>query len=215
MIVLTQPLFLILIGTCFVLSIKNQDRQPLKTLLPIFFAILFLVESICYYLKTIKINNLVIYNLWFPIEFMFYSYWVTAYYDSKGFKRIFHFLIPFYATVVFVIYVFSDSLLKFNSVAFQLGFLLLLPVLLFKLYENVNQSTIENPIKNPIFWLITGLLISYVFSLSEFSIQNYLHSNDKDLLEALKKVNIFLTDVLYITIIVYFILKWKTEKLPI
>lgn len=212
MLILTQPIFLLLIGICFILSISTQEKQPLKILLPLFFGLLLFVESVCYYLKIADVNNLIIYNLWFPVEFIFYSYWVVAYFNSRYFKKLFIFLIPIYATTVIVIYLLSNTLFKFNSLAFQLGFLLLLPVILFKLYEYVNESIIHNPLKVPVFWLITGLLISYVFSLSQFSIQDYLNYNNKNLSEALKKVNIILKDILYMCIIIYFILKWKNKR---
>lgn len=211
---LTKPVYLILIGICFLLSIKNEEKRPLKTMLPIFFLALLSVEIVCYYFKLINKNNLAIYNLWFPLEFIFYTYWVIACSKSVGFKNIFKWLLPLYAVIVAIIYFTTKNLYKFNSIAFQLGILLLLPALLYKLYEYLNEPVIQNPLKNPIFWLITGLLFSNLFSMSEFSIQNYLHLHDEGLLKALKKVNIILTDVLYITIIAYFILSWKSKRSP-
>ena len=209
---LTMPFFLILIGICLILSIKNRERRPLKILLPIFFFLLLAVESVCYYFKIIHRNNLIIYNIWFPLEFMFYTYWIVTSSDSKRFKKLFSFLIPIYGITVIVIDLISQSLYSFDSLGYQLGLVLLLPALLFKLYEDMNEPVIQNPLKSPVFWLITGLLISYIFSLSEFSIQTYLHTKDVNLLIALEKVNIILTDVLYITIIIYFILQWKIRK---
>lgn len=213
--ILTKPIFLFLIGICLILSICVEEKRPLNKLLPVFFSFLLSVECICFYLKTVNTNNLIIYNLWFPIEFIFYTYWVVVYINSKNIKRIFIFLLPVYFFIVSIIYLFSDSLFQFNSLAFQIGFLLLLPAMLFKLYEHINEPVIDNPLKAPIFWLITGVLLSYIFSLSQFSIQNYLHSSNKNLLEALKKVNIILADILYICIIIYFILKWENKKLHI
>lgn len=215
MYILTTPIFLYLIGICLFLSILVENKSPLKKILPIFFSVLLLVECICYYLKTQNLNNLIVYNFWFPIEFVLYTFWIINYLDSKRGKKIFILLIPFYLIGVIVIYFFSSTLLKFNSLAFQLGFLLLLPVALIKLYELINQVVISNPIKTSIFWLITGILVSYFFSLAQFSIQNYLHLNNKDLLEALKKINFILADILYTCIIIYFLLKWKNKKLYI
>lgn len=212
MVILTKPLFLFLIGICLFLSIYVKEKKPLNIILPIFFSFLLLIEITCYYLKGKDINNLIIYNLWFPIEFIAYSYWIIFYFNSGFLKKIWSFLIPFYALSVIIIYFFANDLFKFNTLTFQLGFILLLPVILLKLYEYTNDNVISNPLKVPMFWLIIGLLISYIFSLTEFSILNYLHLNNINLLEGLKKVNIIVTDVLYISIIVYFVLKWKNKK---
>lgn len=210
--ILTAPLFLYLIGICLILSILTPEKRPLKIILPAFFSLLLIVEVTCYYLKKADINNLVVYNFWFPVEYILYTYWLNTYVNSSLFKRTYTFLLLLYPLIVAVIYILYDHLLKFNSLAFQLGFLLLLPAILFKLYEYINENIIQNPVKVPLFWLITGLLFSYIFSLCQFSIQNYLNYNNKDLLTALGEVNIILTDVLYTCIIIYFVLKWKSKS---
>ncbi len=210
--ILTKPIFLFLIAGCLILSFIIPEKRPLKIMLSVFFSCLLIVEAICYYLKQAGISNLYVYNLWFPVEYLFYTYWVNTYVKSGLFKNIYIFLLPLYAVSVIIIYLVYNHLLKFNSLSFQLGFLLLLPALLFKLYEYISENIIQNPLKVPVFWLITGLLFSYIFSLCQFSIQNYLTNNNLDLLRALGKVNIILTDVLYMFIIMYFILKWKSKK---
>ncbi len=212
MFILTKPIFLPLIAVCLILSFIAPEKRPLKILLPLFFSCLFIVELVCYCLKQSGINNLYVYNMWFPVEYLFYTYWVNTYVNSAGFKKIYIILLPLYAIIVVIIYLVYDNLLKFNSLSFQLGFLLLLPALLFKLYEYINENVIQNPVKVPVFWLITGLLFSYIFSLCQFSIQNYLYNINKELLRALGMVNIILTDVLYLCIIMYFILQWKIKK---
>lgn len=174
---------------------------------------LFIIELICYYLKIVHVNNLIIYNFWFPLEFLFYTFWISNYLQSKIVKKVFNILMGVYVAVVIIIYSISANLFKFNTIAFQLGFILLLPVALLKLYELINQPIISNPLYTPLFWLITGILVSYVFSLAQFSALNYLHINNKFLSEALKKINFILADILYSCIIIYFILKWKQKKL--
>lgn len=212
MFILVKPIFLLLIAACLILSIYVKEKHPLNMILPFFFGTLLFVESLCYYLKTINTNNLIIYNLWFPIEFIMYSIWLVIYSNSNNFKKLFSLLIPIYAVTVIIIYSFTNTLYKFNSLAFQFGFLLLLPAILYTLYEYMEATILNNPLRVPIFWLTGGLLTSYVFSLSEFSIQNYLHVHNKELLEVFKKINIILTDILYVSIIIYFILKWKNRK---
>ncbi|MEO5995202.1 MAG: hypothetical protein ABIN89_00810 [Chitinophagaceae bacterium] len=201
-----MPWFLLLILTCLILSLFIREKQPFTFLLPVFFATLLFIESLCYYFKVINKNNILIYNFWFPVEFAIYSFWVVSYLGNQGYKKIVIYCILFYLVTVGYIYMRASNLHKFNTISFQLGVILLIPVLLLKLYEFINESAITHPFKNALFWLISGLLISYLGSFFQFSVENYLQENHKDLLETLKFFNILLTESLYCCIIVYFIL---------
>jgi hypothetical protein len=177
-----MPVFLILIFICLVLSFFSWERPLIKKLLPVFFTSLLIIESVCYYLAAKDKNTMIIYNLWFPLEFSFYSYWIASYLNNHKFKRTILLLIPIYLGICGLIYVQASTLYKFNTLAFQLGIILLIPVLLYKLYEFINEAVIINPFKNAVFWLISGLLVSSLGSFLKFSGENYLLTNYKDLL---------------------------------
>jgi Sec-independent protein secretion pathway component TatC len=207
------PLFLFLIPVCLLFSFISNQKAPLNIILPGYFCALLIVECVCYYLKITDQNNLWIYNCWFPVEFAVYSYWVGSYINNKVLaEKIIYFAIS-YLIIVVIIYSFATTLYQFNTLSFQLGIILLLPILLFKLYEFISGSIIESPTNNPLFWLIIALLLSYLGSFFQFSLKNYLQYNHAGLTNLLNTFNILITNIQYSLIIVYFIISWRKKKL--
>jgi predicted neutral ceramidase superfamily lipid hydrolase len=201
---------LLLILLCLILSILAGESR-MKVTLALFFFTLLTVETVCYYFKIKNWNNLVIYNCWFPLEFAFYAGWVNSFLKNDR-RKIIWFFIAAYLIITAVIYLTGVNLHDFNTITFQLGILLILPVLFFKLFELIHETVIMNPFKNPLFWLISGLLFSYLGSFFQFSLDNYLRASDPALLYALKIINIFLTNLLYICIILYFVILWLNRR---
>jgi hypothetical protein len=204
--------YLALIFINLVLSLVS-GKYPLKILIVIFFSILLVVEFICYYFKIRDWNNLFIYNCWFPLEYGVYTAWVGSSLNSASLRKKIILFIETYLAFTIVLYYIHDNMYDFNTLAFQVGMLLILPVLFRKLYEMVNEPVMINPLKNPLFWLISGLLFSYLGSFFQFSLENYLRATDAHLLSAMKIINILLTDLLYLCIIMHFILTWANRKL--
>lgn len=206
------PFFLLLIAACFVLSLKVMFKRPLNILLPLFFSVLFIVEAICYWYKINDRNNMHIYNCWFPVEVAMYTYWVASSLQQQRWKKVIGAAIIFYLLFVTGLYIKEQDISQFSSFAYQCGILLLLPVLLFKLYECMNESAEVYPLQNPVVWLIIGLLISYLGSFIQFSLQKFLYDYYKDILHILRIVNIGVTYALYSCIIVYFVLTWQKKN---
>jgi len=206
------PFFLLLIAACFLLSIKAGLKRPLNILLPLFFAVLFAVEVVCYWYKISDWNNMYIYNCWFPVEVAVYTYWVALDLRQRQHVKIISISIVIYLLFVTGLYLKEQDISHFNSFAYQCGILLLLPVLLIRLYECVNESTEVYPLHNPVVWLIAGLLVSYLGSFIQFSLQKILYEHYKDILNILRIVNIAVTYVLYSCIIVYFILTCQRKN---
>jgi len=206
------PFFLLFIAACFFLSIKIRLANSLRILLPSFFAALFIVEVVCYWYKINDWNNIRIYNCWFPVEVAVYTYWVASGLQKPRQRKIIAASIVTYLLLVTGLYVKQQDISYFNSLAYQCGILLLLPVLLIRLYECVNESAEMYPLHNPVVWLIVGLLISYLGSFIQFSLQKFLYAYYKDILDILRIVNICVTYVLYSCIIVYFILTCQRKN---
>jgi hypothetical protein len=204
--------YLVLIFINLILSLVT-GKYRLKIIIVIFFSSLLCVELTCYYFKVRNWNNLIIYNCWFPLEYGVYAAWVSSSLNSIVLRRKIILCIESYLAITIVIYFSDDNMYNFNTLAFQIGMVLILPVLFRKLYEMVNEPIMINPLKNPLFWLISGLLFSYLGSFFQFSLENYLRATNTQLLSAMKIINILLTDLLYLCIIMHFILTWLNRKL--
>jgi hypothetical protein len=209
-----MPFFMYEILGCFCLSFFffKKGTLPNKLMIP-FFGILFCVEYYCAYLAKRQMPNNHIYNFWFPVEYAFYGFVIEDYITNSSRKKISRILIMLYILLTIVYYSVSQNLRLFSSLIYLFGFVVLLIIMLFKLYEILNQEIINNPIKNEIFWFIMGLLMVNLGGFFHFGAINYLNANNTVIHRALQDLNVYLTMFQYLCFYLYFICKWRTQKL--
>ncbi len=198
---------------CFILSLffRKKGLSVEKYLVP-FFLLLFCVESYCGYLYSKNIDRHIVYNFWFPIEFIFYGIFITAFINSVKTKFFLRIVLFIYFLGIIIYYLFFCNITKFASKPFLLGAVMLILVLLIKLYEILNKEITFNPLKNPIFWFIAGLLLENICSFFFLGAINYLSIKNESLLKALSLMNVIFTDVQYFFFLLYFYCKWKYQK---
>lgn len=201
-----QIVFLLL---CSFLLIRKGKFYIVTAL---FFVSLFIVEYTCYRWFSKGINTNVVYNWWFPVEFIFYGFFLI-----KGDTKSKHFSITtilslLYLTTAVIYYIAVQSQAIFSTLMYQVGEVYLLFLIGIKIREILKNEFQENPFNNSTVWLIIGLLLSNLGSLLHLSATNYLEVHDINLLNALRKLNTFLTEVLYFCIIIYFFIEWRKQK---
>lgn len=207
------PLFIYQIALCFGLSLlflRNAIKNNI--LLTCFLLMLFIVEFYCAKLSYNGKPTNPIYNFWFPVEFIFYGYFVSyhiSHITIKLFSKIA--LIVYFLFLIFY-YSFVADLSVFSSVSFLLGCSILLFTLLFKLYEVINEEIVNNPLKYELFWFIIGLLFVNMGSYFHFGAVNYMYKNNNELHSALQQLNVYLSEFQYVCFIIYFICKWRYPK---
>ncbi|HEX5153145.1 MAG TPA: hypothetical protein VFW07_16960 [Parafilimonas sp.] len=121
-------------------------------------------------------------------------------------------LIIGYTIFTIIYYVFSQDLYVFSSLAYLMGFVAILIIILFKLYEILNQEIIFNPLKNEIFWFSIGILIVNLGGFFHFGATNYMYNNNKEFHKALQSLNVYLTEFQYLCFCIYFFCKWKYQN---
>ncbi len=209
------PFFIYQILIITVISFLFIKKSKFYIFSTIFFLALFLVEYRCYELFHKDQNTNVIYNWWFPIEFVFYAFFlIQGNYNNRYFKLTM-ILSLLYLLFVLLYNINIQHLRSFATITYQIGELFLIFLIIIRIKEVLRNEFLENPFKNPIVWLIIGLIFSNLGSLMHLSAANYLESVNNNLLSALRKLNIFLTTFLYCCIIIYFYFEWKRPKLHI
>lgn len=207
------PFFIYEILLCIIFSVFFIKKGLLRDkALFLFLIFLFIVEYYCALLKKDDLPTNHIYNFWFPIEYFFYSLFIGNYLINKFTKKIAYILS--FSNLIFVVIFYSlqSSLKEFSSLAYLTGFTTLLIIMLFKLYEILNQEIIYNPLKNEIFWFIMGLLFVNLGGFFHFGAVNYLNKNNNELHKALQSLNVYLTEFQYLCFTLYFLCKWKYPK---
>jgi len=205
-------LYIFEILLCFVTSIFFVQKGKLFRVFPFFFILAFFVELTCFYYRKSNLNNWPIYNWWFPSEFVFFTFWINSYIIHSRTKQIVSFSSLAYLILVVFSNIFFYDLSRFTTMNFAFGVTLLLFVIFFKLSEILQTEEIINPLLLPIFWPLSGMMISNLISIFHLLSNNYLYKNNKELLSALRKINILMSCLLYFTFIVYFLIQWKKQR---
>lgn len=207
-------IYLLEIFLCLLFSILFYKRgtKAEKCLVP-FFACLLCIEMIAYVYVGHVVSIRRLYNFWFPVEFIFYSFFVTSFINSASKRKGIIWGTCIYTGLVAVEYIFFiPDLNQFATTPYLVGTILILPVLLMKLHEILNNEIMDHPLRNPLFWFITALLIVNIGGFFVMGSINYLLVKDKNLFRALSSINTIAACLQYFFFLLYFYCKWKYLK---
>jgi hypothetical protein len=184
-------------------SIKNHQLHAKSV--GVFFLLLLLNESVC---ANISLSDRV-YNFWYPIEFGYYSYFITFYLKSKW--KIFFLLV----IAILFIACYSHNIFHIEKIAifytrgYILFCLLLFLLVVFKIYELFSdEDDFLHPFKTPVVWFIFGLILN-LSSFLLFGMKNFILENNATVYRILFKMNQILTVGQYLFFYGYFFCLWK------
>lgn len=207
------PFFIYQIAFLVVCSLLIIKKGRFNIVIFFFFVSLLIVESVCYFWLINKIRNTnEIYNWWFPFEFIFYGFFLIKGNPKNKHFKLTAILSSLYIAATIVYYIIAQNQRFFSTIIYEAGELYLLFLIALKIKELLKHEFQENPFKNSAVWLVIGLLLSNLGSLLHLSSTNYLELHNIHLLNALRKLNIILTEILYFCVMIYFFIEWKKPK---
>jgi hypothetical protein len=208
-----MPIHLYLTGICFFVSLFFIKRPtwPDRSM-PVFLLFLFALESYCYYLKINHKGNNLEYNLWFPVEFLYYSTIITLSIKRGSLKSILLMFSGAYFIFVIIYYLFFQNLYIFSGNSYLFAMVLILLTSFSKMRELINQPEVSNPFYEPFFWFIIGIVTVHTVGIFQFGATDYLHKKYLSVYRALQKLNLYLTYFQYVCFLGYFYTKWKFQK---
>lgn len=166
-----------------------------------------------YYSREIHKSNAWLYNISVPIEYLFYSFLFLVHYNNPNFKtiaKVFILLFPVFAIINFL---FIQNTERFNTNFLKVGsfFMIVFSCLYFT--DLLRIEKIINPLKQPLFWIASGLLL---FNSGEFAyntVFEFFFKNWGKGLKLFREINNNLLYVLYSCIIIGIIsLLWNQEE---
>lgn len=169
-----------------------------------------------YYVKNIRYG---MYNIFTTIEFLFYGYLFFKHFIKKRLKLIALIFLPvFTALVIFNILFLQGFSKTFNTYTFLIGSFFIVIFCCFFFYESVLPEKIDDQLmRQPFFWISSGLLIYYLGSVIINALFDYLTSNDLRL-EGIKIytiINNSLIIVLYLSFCISFFLCPNNKKISL
>jgi hypothetical protein len=150
--------------------------------------------------------NAWLYNFSVPVEYLFYA--IIFYYHYRNrFNRIAALVfITFFSLFVLIQNFFISGIANFNLHFLNIGTFSMVFFSLLYFFEFYNSPEAKHPLKEPMFWITSGVLL---FNAGEFSynlFSKYLVENDFDkTLEIFRNINNRLILILYSTIIISFL----------
>ena len=126
------------------------------------------------------VRNYWIFNVFTTIEFLFYSFLFYLHYRKKFLKNmVLISMALFISTVVLNLLFIQGFNNTFNTYTFLLGSFFIVVFCCLFFYESVLPDKIDQQlVKQPFFWICSGLLIYYLGSVIINALFEYLRNND-------------------------------------
>jgi hypothetical protein len=204
----------ILIITSFVslFTVYRKQNAAYLFYFPFFLFLTVCVEITGTWLGQNHKPNTLLYDLFTVILFPFYFHFFSQVIHFPAIQKKIKLILFFFPVLSLVDIFFIQGPGVFNTYTYSLGALLIviMGVIYFFQLFNTNQNT--NLLREPAFWIITGLLFSFATSLSLLGVINYVSTLSKNTISLLFKLLSFVNTILYILYIIAFICRLSIRK---
>ena len=160
-----------------------------------------------------QINENFIYNLYIPLEYLFYASFFYFININRLIKKSILISVPIFITIVFLLLKFDVSdFLKFNASIYILSSILTIVLSIWSLFLIRPLNSIKF-IQHPLFWFCSGFIIFYAGILPFTVMQNYMELQNPDFFKEISDlIRKGLNFVLYSFIIIGFVCSHRMKK---
>lgn len=212
---LMNLIFLIIEVICFLASLTLffQASLPgyLKTF-PFFLLITIIIEIAGLILVKRKVDSTMMYIVFTTFEFIFYLYIVRSIINNVKIKKIILWVIPVYPALVIINRTFFQTN-TFHTNTYSLGCLLIVASCIYYFYELFQTTHSVNLVREPAFWICSGLLFFYTCTFPLVGLWNHLRGLPRIILLNLNAVLQFLNILLYSLFSIAFLCRIKFRRI--
>lgn len=202
----------ILISLLSSLSLYFQKGLPFYLkLFPIFLFIAFTVEIIGWQLSIQGADNVLLFSIFTAFEFEFYLYILKCIIQSDRMKRTINYLLIIYPVLVLLNCSFVQ-VNTFHSITYSVGCLLIVAVAIFYFFELFKLPKSLNLLREPAFWICSGLLFFYCCSFPLFGLLNYLYGVSSVIMRNIGTILMLLNVLLYSLFTIAFLCRITLRK---
>jgi len=173
-----QNLYFIIIFISFVFSLftkKTNKKERYLKVFSYFLLMTLIVEGIGTYISTQKHNNnQILYNLFEVIEFIFYIWMVRGFLINKKVRKLILLTICFFPIIQLANIFFFQGKSGVPTITYSLSYLVIVACCIYYFYELFLLTHSVKLLKEPAFWICTGLLFFYSFSFPFFGFSNFI-----------------------------------------
>ncbi|OQP66048.1 hypothetical protein A3860_15800 [Niastella vici] len=176
-----------------------------------FIALTIIIEITGYELRKHVFTVNLLYCFFTAFEFVYYLLIIRFIIYNQKAKRIIFWVMIVYPILV-TINVFFIQPGTFHTITYSLGCLLVVLACIYYFFEIFRITHSVNLVKEPAFWLCTGLLFFYSCSLPLFGLWNQLHGLPKILIKNLRAIQTILNLLLYSLFSIAFLCRTNLKK---
>jgi hypothetical protein len=181
-------------------------------LFPFFLAVMIAVELYGMSLNYKGSSNILLFNFFGAFAFEFYLFILWNIIQRPLAKKIVLGILIAYplAALINILYIQTNS---FHSYTFSVGCLLIVGVCVYYFLELFQLPKSIDLLREPAFWICSGLLFFYSCTFPLFALTNYLYSASNIILRNLSAVLIIINILLYALFTIAFLCRLRLKKL--
>lgn len=159
------------------------------------------------------LNNVWLYNIFFPVEFTIFSISILNKISFRLYKRVIFLALGIYILFELINIIFIQTIYEFHTISFIIGSLLMVissGLFLHNLIKEMNEN--KTFFREPYFWICTGLLFFYSGNFLFMSSMDFIGSKYPMLTHKLFLITELLGIVEYTMIIIAFLCRRTFQK---
>jgi len=212
-----EDFYHIVILISFILSLfakkRNKEEGYLKVF-PFFLLLTLIVELIGTYISEQKNhNNQILYSLFAIVEFTFYTWMLRGFLISKKVRKLILWAIYLFPIMQLLNIFFFQGKNGIPTITDSLSYLIIVTCCTYYFYELLLLTHSVKLLKEPAFWICTGLLFFYSFSFPFFGFSNFIDKLPKKYLYYLGTILNYTNIFLYTLFGIAFTCRIKWPKL--
>ena len=209
---------IIIIATIFISFLAGltvyfqKNNQLYLRLFPLFLLLTVIVESTAIYMYVQKRPPITLYNFFSSFEFLFYMYILREIIQNKKVKKVIFHVTWIYLVLVILNFLFIQKIAFFKSITYATGCLLIVTICIYYFFELFQLAHSVNLVRQPAFWICSGLLFYYCCSFPIFGLTNFVQKTPRIILKNIGVVIFLLNIFLYSSFTIAFLCRLRTRK---
>ena len=180
--------------------------------LPVYLLITFIVEYIGQWMNDNGIVTVTLYNIFTTIEFIFY-FWMLHYIIKNRFaKKLLLHSLWLYPLLVILNKLFLQQGLQFHTITFSLGGILIVMATIVYFLELFHFDKPVNLVREPSFWICSGLLFFYACTFPLYGLINFLRDPSNIIIKNIASILAIVNILLYSSFIIAALCRIRTRK---
>lgn len=212
------PFYIIVISLCVVISLvslaKKQPPAYLK-LFTLYMILTLVVESIGWWYTIHGRNNLTFYNLYGIINITYSIYLLRSFLLEGKAKQVFGWLMLAYPFIALInIGFIQKSLQHFATYSYIVGAVMVVICCICYFYQRIKYPGRQNLLRDPSFWIATGLLFFNSISVPYLGIVNFISNIPQYAYKTFFNINAIINIILYSLYCISSLCSLNFRKLP-